>query len=77
MIKIHSLLYSVKCPMYIHLCSTLSPSMSFDDIRRIFTQREYDVDSYIEYSHGYAATGRCHVYSFPSNLERIQYILTM
>lgn len=46
---------------------------SFDDIRRTFIQRGYNVDGYID-SNNYLNSmwNRCHVYSLPSNMEYIQ-----
>jgi hypothetical protein len=48
---------------------------SFDDIRRTFIQRGYNVDGYID-CNNYLDTmwGRCHVYSLPSDMEYLQLI---
>jgi len=46
---------------------------SFDDIRRTFIQRGYNVDGYIDSNyHLNNMWYRCHVYSLPTNMEDIQ-----
>ncbi|CAF4477034.1 unnamed protein product [Rotaria sp. Silwood2] len=45
---------------------------SSDDIRRTFIEKGYHVDCYVEYND--CSGGRCHVYSLPFSMERINYI---
>jgi hypothetical protein len=58
-----------------HVIINEEVSPSFDDIRRTFIQRGYNVDGYID-CQKYSNTmwSRCHVYSLPSNMEYIQQI---
>jgi hypothetical protein len=48
---------------------------SFDDIRRTFIERGYNIDGYIDCKKDLNMIwSRCHVYSIPSNMEYIQII---
>jgi hypothetical protein len=45
-----------------------------DDVRRALVQKGYNVDCYIDYQ--WSEGGRCHIYSLPFTMERINTITT-